>query len=126
MTDRTTIELDVQAAHEAIRSINHATIFNGDGIPCSGRLSGARLPSERRRRRARPGARPARSRAGAITVDLHRLRGRRTRPGRLRRARRQLNRGSHRVALRVGPLLDDAQAAIPRQGYRAAGLTEAE
>lgn len=33
MTDRTSIELDAQTAYEAIRSINHATIFTGDGIP---------------------------------------------------------------------------------------------
>lgn len=33
MSDRTGIEQDAQEAYEAIRSINHATIFIGDGIP---------------------------------------------------------------------------------------------
>ncbi len=31
MTDPTSIELDAQAAYEAIRSINHATIFTDAG-----------------------------------------------------------------------------------------------
>ena len=33
MSDRSGIEFDALDAYEAIRSINHATIFTGDGIP---------------------------------------------------------------------------------------------
>ena len=54
MSDRTSIELDAQEAYEAIRSINHATIFTGDGIPGSSDIwwgHGVRPPAARSMRR---------------------------------------------------------------------------
>ena len=103
MSDRTSIELDAQEAYEAIRSINHATIFTGDGIPAPVvyRVLGF-LQS-----------------AGGYGVGQT--------PGPVGRGVGRVDSVAHAVnALtvaadllqRVGPPLDSAQAAISRQGYR--------
>lgn len=118
MSDRTSIETDACEAYEAIRRINHATIFVGDGIPApvvyqtlsflqsAGGYGLAQALGQLTRGLERSlttyevyeddDRDPALSVARAVTAI------------------------EDAVALleQVGPLLDDAQAAIARQGYR--------
>lgn len=118
MSDRTSIETDASEAYEAIRRMNHATIFLGDGIPApvvyrtlsflqsAGGYGLAQALGQLARGLERSlstfeayeddGRDPAMSVARAVTSI------------------------EDAVALlqQVGPLLDDAQAAIARQGYR--------
>ena len=118
MSDRASVERDAQDAYEAIRRINHATIFTGDGLPApvvyrtlsflqsAGGYGLAQALGQLARNLERSlathdvyeddGGNPADSVAHAV----HAL--------------------EDAIALvqRVGPLLDDAQAAISRQGYR--------
>lgn len=121
MSDRTGIELDAQDAYEAIRSINHATVFTGDGIPAPVvyRVLGF-LQSAGGYGMAQALGQLARGLERSLsTYDVYEDDG-----------RDPVDSVAHAVnALTdaadllqgVGPLLDDAQAAISGQGYRTRG-----
>lgn len=120
MSDRTGLELDAQEAYEAIRRINHATIFTGDGIPAPvvyrmlGFLQSAggyglaqaveQLASGLER--------------FLVSHDVYEDDGRDPAES-VARAAVALGEAAE-LLQRVGPLLDEAQAAISRQGYRTA------
>lgn len=125
MTDRTSIELDAQTAYEAIRSINHATIFSGDGIPAPVvyRVLGF-LQSAGGYGLAQALGQLARGLERSLaTYDVCEDDGRDP----VDSVAHAVNALTDAAELlqRVGPLLDDAQAAISRQGYRTAGLEDA-
>jgi hypothetical protein len=118
MTDRTGIELDAEAAYEAIRSINHATIFTGDGIPApvAYRVLGF-LQSAGGYGIAQALGQLARGLERSLsTYDVYEDDGRDP----VDSVAHAVNALTDAVVLlqRVGPLLDTAQATIARQGYR--------
>ena len=120
MSDRTSIELDAQEAYEAIRSINHATIFTGNGIPAPVvyRVLGF-LQSAGGYGMAQALGQLARGLERSLsTYDVCEDDGRDP----VDSVAHAVNALSDAADLlqRVGLLLDDAQAAISRQGYRSA------
>lgn len=120
MSDRTGIELDAQEAYEAIRAINHATIFTGDGIPAPVvyRTLGF-LQSAGGYGMAQALGQLARGLERSLsTYDVCEDDGRDP----VDSVAHAVNALSDAVELLhgVGPLLDQAQAAISRQGYRTA------
>ena len=120
MSDRTGIELDAQEAYEAIRSINHATIFTGDGIPAPVvyRVLGF-LQSSGGYGMAQALGQLARGLERSLsTYDVYEDDGRDPADS-VAHAVSALSDAAE-LLQRVGPLLDDAQAAISRQGYRTA------
>lgn len=122
MTDRTSIERDAEAAYEAIRSINHTTIFTGDGIPApvayrvlSFLQSGGGYGLAQAIGQFACGLERSLS-----TFDVCEDDGRDPADS----IAHAVNALTDAAALlqRVGPLLDAAQAAISRQGYRSVDL----
>ena len=122
MSDLSSIEFYAQDAYEAIRSMNHATIFTGDGIPAPvvDRVLGF-LQSA--------GGYGLAQALGQLARGLERSLS--THDVREDDGRDPVDSVAHAVNVmgdaivllqRVGSLLDDAQAAIARQGYRAADL----
>ena len=121
MSDRTGIELDAQDAYEAIRSINHATVFTGDGIPAPVvyRVLGF-LQSAGGYGMAQALGQLARGLERSLsTYDVCEDDGRDPADS-VAHAINALTDAAD-LLQRVGRLLDDAQAAISRQGYRAQG-----
>ena len=121
MSDRTGIELDAQDAYEAIRSINHATVFTGDGIPAPVvyRVLGF-LQSAGGYGMAQALGQLARGLERSLsTYDVCEDDGRDPADS-VAHAVSSLTDAAD-LLQRVGPLLDDAQAAISRQGYRTQG-----
>lgn len=124
MSDRASIELDAQDAFEAIRRINRTTIFTADGIPApvvyrmlsflhsAGGYGLAQALGQLARGLER----------SLATHDLHEDDGRDPAES----VADAVNAITDAIALlqRVGPLLDDAQAAISRQGYRSGEAAE--
>lgn len=126
MSDRTSIELDAEAAYEAIRSINHTTIFTGKGIPAPVvyRVLGF-LQSAGGYGLAQALGQLARGLERSLaTYDVYEDHGRDPCDS----VAHAVNTLTDAALLlqRVGPLLDAAQAAISRQGYRTADLAEVE
>lgn len=124
MTDRTSVELDAQAAYEAIRSINHTTIFIGDGIPAPVvyRVLGF-LQSAGGHGLAQALGQIARGLERSLaTYDVYEDDGRDPVDS-VAHAVNALT-DAARLLQRIGPLLDVAQAAISRQGYRTSDLAE--
>lgn len=120
MSDRTGIELDAQDAYEAIRSINHATVFTGDGIPAPVvyRVLGF-LQSAGGYGMAQALGQLARGLERSLsTYDVCEDDDRDPADS-VAHAVNALNDATD-LLQRVGSLLDNAQAAISRQGYRAA------
>jgi len=125
MSDRTSIELDARNAYEAIRRINHETIFTAEGIPApvvyrtlsflqsAGGYGLAQALGQLARGLER----------SLATHDVYEDDGRAPAES----VAHAVNAMTEAVGLlqRVGPLLDDAQAAITRQGYRSADAAEA-
>ena len=147
MSDRSGIEFDALDAYEAIRSINHATIFTGDGIPAPVvyRVLGF-LQSAAGYGMAQALGQLARGLERSLsTFDVYEDDGRPPALAHRPRARartfstsdvsedagrdpaysgaRAVNALTDAADLlqHVGPLLDNAQAAISRQGYRTQG-----
>ena len=121
MSDRAGLELDAQEAYEAIRSINHATIFTGDGIPAPVvyRVLGF-LQSAGGYGLAQALGQLARGLERSLsTYDVCEDDGRDPADS-VAHAVSSLTDAAD-LLQRVGPLLDDAQAAISRQGYRTQG-----
>lgn len=124
MTDPTSIELEAQAAYEAIRSINHATILTGEGIPApvvyrvlgflqsAGGYGLAQALSQLARGLER----------SSSTYDVCEDDGRDPVDS-IDHAVNALTDAAEQLQ-RVGPLLDQDQAAISHQGYRATGLED--
>lgn len=124
MSDRASIELDAQDAYEAIRRINHTTIFTADGIPApvvyrmlsflqsAGGYGLAQALGQLARGLER----------SLATHDVYEDDGRDPAES----VAYAVNAITDAIALlqRVGPLLDDAQAAISRQGYRSGEAAE--
>lgn len=122
MTDRTSIQRDAEAAYEAIRSINHTTIFTGAGMPSPvvyrvlsflQSVGGYGL--------AQAVGHLARGLERSLsTFDVYEDDGRDPADS----TAHAVNALTDAAALlqRVGPLLDAAQAAVSRQGYRSADL----
>ena len=121
MSERTGIELDAQEAYEAVRSINHATIFTGDGIPAPVvyRVLGF-LQSAGGYGMAQALGQLVRGLERSMsTYDVYEDDGRDPADS-VAHAINALTDAAD-LLQRVGRLLDDAQAAISRQGYRAQG-----
>lgn len=120
MSDRTSIELDAETAYEAVRSINHATVFTGDGIPAPVvyRVLGF-LQSAGGYGLAQALGQIARGLERSLsTYNVYEDDGRDPADS-VARAVNALTDAAN-LLQQVGPLLDDAQAAISRQGYRTA------
>ena len=124
MADRTSIELDAQAAYEAIRSINHTTIFADHGVPAPvvyrtlsflQSVGGYGLVQAL-------GQLAHGLERSLVTHDVYEDDGRDPADS----VAHATNAISEAVVLlqRVGPLLDDAQTAISHQGYRTAETAE--
>lgn len=123
MSDRTSIEHDAQEAYEAVRRINHATIFTGDGIPApvvyrtlsflqsAGGYGLAQALGQLAHGLER----------SLSTYDVYEDDGRDPADS-VSHATTAMNDAVALLA-RVGPLLDDAQAAISSQGYRTSDLS---
>ena len=121
MSDRSGIEFDAQDAYEAIRSINHATIFTGDGIPAPVvyRVLGF-LQSAAGYGMAQALGQLARGLERSLsTFDVYEDDGRDPADS-VAHAVNALTDAAD-LLQHVGPLLDNAQAAISRQGYRTQG-----
>ena len=121
MSDRSGIEFDAQNAYEAIRSINHATIFTGDGIPAPVvyRVLGF-LQSAAGYGMAQALGQLARGLERSLsTFDVYEDDGRDPADS-VAHAVNALTDAAD-LLQHVGPLLDNAQAAISRQGYRTQG-----
>lgn len=121
MSDRTGIEFDALDAYEAIRSINHATIFTGDGIPAPVvyRVLGF-LQSAAGYGMAQALGQLARGLERSLsTFDVYEDDGRDPADS-VAHAVNALTDAAD-LLQHVGPLLDNAQAAISRQGYRTQG-----
>ena len=121
MSDRSGIEFDALDAYEAIRSINHATIFTGDGIPAPVvyRVLGF-LQSAAGYGMAQALGQLARGLERSLsTFDVYEDDGRDP----VDSVAHAVNALTDAADLlqHVGPLLDNAQAAISRQGYRTQG-----
>ena len=121
MSDRTSIELDAQEAYEAIRSINHATIFTGDGIPAPVVYRVLGFPqSAAGYGMAQALGQLARGLERSLsTFDVYEDDGRDPADS-VAHAVNALTDAAD-LLQHVGPLLDNAQAAISRQGYRTQG-----
>lgn len=124
MSDRTGIELDAQEAYEAIRRINHATIFTGDGLPAPVvyRTLGF-LQSAGGYGLAQALGQLARGLERSLdTHDVYEDDGRDP----VESVAHAVDAITEAVVLLeyVGPLLDYAQAAISRQGYQSAEAAE--
>lgn len=126
MSDRTSIELDAQEAYEAIRSINHATIFTGDGIPAPVvyRVLGYLQSAGGYGLAQALGQLACGLERSLSTHDVYEDDGRDPADA-VAHAVNALT-GAAALLQRVGALLDDAQAAIARQGYRSPVLADAE
>ncbi len=121
MSDRSGIEFDALDAYEAIRSINHATIFTGDGIPAPVvyRVLGF-LQSAAGYGMAQALGQLARGLERSLsTFDVYEDDGRDPADS-VAHAVNALTDAAD-LLQHVGPLLDNAQAAISRQGYRTQG-----
>ena len=121
MSDRTGVEQDAQEAYEAIRSINHATIFTGDGIPAPViyRVLGF-LQSAGGYGMVQAVEQLARGLERSLsTYDVCEDDGRDPAVS-VARAAHAMGEAVE-LLQRVGRLLGDAQAAISRQGYRTRG-----
>ena len=121
MSDRSGIEFDALDAYEAIRSINHATIFTGDGIPAPVvyRVLGF-LQSAAGYGMAQALRQLARGLERSLsTFDVYEDDGRDPADS-VAHAVNALTDAAD-LLQHVGPLLDNAQAAISRQGYRTQG-----
>ena len=118
MTDRTSIELDAQEAYEAIRRINHATIFTGNGIPAPVvyRVLGF-LQSAGGYGMAQALGQLARGLERSLSTYDVCEDDRRDPVVSVEAAVSALEAAAQLVA-QVGPLLDVAQSAIAGQGYR--------
>lgn len=120
-SDRWQIEVDADAASEAIRSINHQTIFTGDGIPAPviyrvlGNLQSAAGHglSQALRQLA------AGLERSLATHDVYEDDGRDPRQS-VANAVAALTEAAG-LAGQIGPMLESAQAEIARQGYHTTG-----
>ncbi|MCA0253335.1 MAG: hypothetical protein LCH76_13825 [Actinobacteria bacterium] len=117
MSDRTSLELDAQEAYEAVRRINHATIFPGDGIPAPVVYRTLGFLQSAGGYGLAQAVEQLASGLGRFlaTHDVYEDDGRNPAES-VARATAALGEAAE-LLRQVGPLLDEAQAAISRQGY---------
>ena len=125
MTDRTSIELDAEAAHEATRRINHTTILTGDGFPRRSSI-GCSAFCRARAATPRPGSGSDRPRTRAIAVHPRLYEDDARDPADSVAHAVNALRDASDLLQRIGPFHEAAQAAISRQGYRTYVVDEDE